>query len=250
MTTSEQPHEEQAPATFDAGSIVGRLDLSHAPDEQDVELARWFVAKFGGGWVPNPNGLGGLLGVPADNDETDVPAVLPAGWRDAGVVDDTSEGNGMRYRKKPVEIEAVQWTGDNFRELDRFTVGMFRTVEPEDRGDDPGITAEVFDKLHSTWVGVKDGQWVICGVQGEFYPCDPDVLSQTYERADAPAAANLGCASTRELLAELAARIEVDGANGGGGLDYRTVDGRDGTPRERFHREMDRLHGVAPGADR
>lgn len=34
----------------------------------------------------------------------------------------------------------------------------------------------------------------------------------------------LGFATTRELLEEIAARIEVDGANGGGGLDYRTVD--------------------------
>jgi len=35
---------------------------------------------------------------------------------------------------------------------------------------------------------------------------------------------NLGYATTQELLDELTARIDVDGANGGGGLDYRTVD--------------------------
>lgn len=37
---------------------------------------------------------------------------------------------------------------------------------------------------------------------------------------------NLGLATTRELLAEITARIEVDGYNGGGGLDYTTVGGR------------------------
>jgi hypothetical protein len=35
---------------------------------------------------------------------------------------------------------------------------------------------------------------------------------------------HLGLATTRELLAEISARIEVDGTNGGGGLDYRTAD--------------------------
>jgi hypothetical protein len=37
---------------------------------------------------------------------------------------------------------------------------------------------------------------------------------------------NLGLATTRELLAEISARIEIDYANGGGGLDYSTVSGR------------------------
>jgi hypothetical protein len=37
---------------------------------------------------------------------------------------------------------------------------------------------------------------------------------------------NLGLATTRELLAEISTRIEVDGASGGGGLDYTTVGGR------------------------
>ena len=42
--------------------------------------------------------------------------------------------------------------------------------------------------------------------------------------------ANLGLATTRDLLAELTARIEVDGYVGGGGLDYSTVAGRPGLP--------------------
>ena len=87
----------------------------------------------------------------------------------------------MRYRKKPVEVEAVQYTGGNAIELIIFTNNQFGYVVPEDRGDDPEVIAEVYDKLHSTWVGVKEGQWIIQGVQGEFYPCDPDVFAATYE---------------------------------------------------------------------
>lgn len=92
-----------------------------------------------------------------------------------------------KYRKKPVVIEAVQFAGDNARDLRNFTEGRFNTVDVEDRGDDPEIVAEVFDVLHSTWVGVKDGQWIIRGVQGEFYPCDADVFAATYEPAEVSA---------------------------------------------------------------
>lgn len=51
--------------------------------------------------------------------------------------------------------------------------------------DDPDATATVFDKLHSTWVLVFDGRWIIKGVKGEFYPCADDVFRETYEPATA-----------------------------------------------------------------
>ena len=86
-----------------------------------------------------------------------------------------------RYRKIPVEIEAVRFDGTNVGEMLAFTDGRFMAVDVEDRGDDPEIVAAVFDVLHSTWIGVKIGQWIIRGVQGEFYPCDPDVFTATYE---------------------------------------------------------------------
>lgn len=85
----------------------------------------------------------------------------------------------MRYRKKPVEVEAVQWTGDNVAEIRALAGGKFHPLCVP-KGD---ITAEVKDVLHDTWVGVKDGQWIIRGVQGEFYPCDDVVFQATYEPA-------------------------------------------------------------------
>ncbi len=89
------------------------------------------------------------------------------------------------FRKRPVEVTAVEWSGNNFDEVTALTGPTnFDTVEPEDRGDDPEITAQVFDKLPSTWVGVKTGQWIIRGVVGEFYPIDPGVLADTYERVE------------------------------------------------------------------
>lgn len=89
-----------------------------------------------------------------------------------------------KYRKKPVVIEAIQFTGSNHDEISEFAPGYFNEVHPDDRSDDPEVTAEIFDNLHSTWVGVKDGQWIIKGVKGEFYPCAADVFQQTYEAVD------------------------------------------------------------------
>ncbi len=89
-----------------------------------------------------------------------------------------------RWRKRPVTVEAIQWTGANAIEVAAFTGSKFDVVDPEDRGDDPDITAQVFDVLHSTWVGLHTGHWVIRGVRGEFYPCDDGVLAETYEPAD------------------------------------------------------------------
>lgn len=90
-----------------------------------------------------------------------------------------------RFRKKPVEVEAVQWTGDNEAELVTFAGDRFHVVDPEDRGDDPDQTAAVFDTLHNTWVRVYDGQWIVKGVKGEFYPIAPEVLAETYVSVDA-----------------------------------------------------------------
>lgn len=85
-----------------------------------------------------------------------------------------------RFRKRPVEVGAVQWTGLNLAELAAFTGGRFAD-EPQDGGDyPPEVTGWVHDVLHSSWVGVKTGDWVIGGVAGEFYPIDPAVLARTY----------------------------------------------------------------------
>jgi hypothetical protein len=86
------------------------------------------------------------------------------------------------FTKKAITITAEQWTGDNEAYLQHFTNGEFHAIAPEDRADDPDVTAEVRDHLHSTWIGVKTGQWVIKGVKGEFYPIDETVLAETYSK--------------------------------------------------------------------
>lgn len=93
----------------------------------------------------------------------------------------------VTVRKKPVEVQAVQWTGANAYELHAFAGrDLFDVLGEQDRAncDDPAATAQVYDRLHSTWVLVYDGQWIIRGVKGEFYPCAADVFAETYELVD------------------------------------------------------------------
>ncbi|CAL9598641.1 hypothetical protein [Streptomyces sp. enrichment culture] len=90
-----------------------------------------------------------------------------------------------RYRKRPVEADTLQWTGDNEAELIAFTSNNFHALDDTDRenSDDPDATATVYDKLHSTWILVYTGQHIVRGVKGEYYPIAEDVLAETYEPA-------------------------------------------------------------------
>lgn len=91
------------------------------------------------------------------------------------------------FVKNPISVRALQFTGDNLVEMQNF-VGNIPEHDDDTLGfrlavvavDEPDIIARVWDKLHGTWVGVKKDQWIIQGIKGEFYPCDPDVFAETY----------------------------------------------------------------------
>lgn len=79
------------------------------------------------------------------------------------------------FVKKPVEIQAVQWTGDNYDEIENFVgrngLDLFWKFEK------PGLIIYTLEGDHYASVG----DWIIRGVRGEFYPCKPDIFKQTYE---------------------------------------------------------------------
>jgi hypothetical protein len=77
-----------------------------------------------------------------------------------------------KYRKKPVAIEAVQWVGDNLKDL-RCMDG-FNAVHTCFLGD-------LIIKTLEGAVTASVGDYIIRGVNGEFYPCKPDVFEKTYE---------------------------------------------------------------------
>jgi len=87
------------------------------------------------------------------------------------------------FRKRPVVVAALQWTGSNEQELAEFTRGNFMAADEADRGnsDDPENTGAVLDSLHASWIGMSTGDWVVRGPRGEFYAIKDDVLAETYE---------------------------------------------------------------------
>jgi len=75
------------------------------------------------------------------------------------------------YRKKPVVIEAVQFTLRSFDECEEFVGGDF--------GKDKEGNTVIATLEGAMRVSLND--WIIRGVKGEFYPCKPDIFEATYE---------------------------------------------------------------------
>lgn len=89
----------------------------------------------------------------------------------------------MRYRKKPVVIEAFQWTGDASQAEDPEWIVQAivnNLVFFENEGT-PSVTLKI-RTLEGTMTANK-GDWIIRGVKGELYPCKPDIFEATYEEA-------------------------------------------------------------------
>lgn len=81
-----------------------------------------------------------------------------------------------KFRKKPVVIEAVQWTGNNREEMEKFipnTILAKKNVEEE----------LAIGTLEGVMTASKN-DWIIKGVHGEYYPCKPDIFEKTYELVD------------------------------------------------------------------
>ena len=93
----------------------------------------------------------------------------------------------MKYRKKPVVVNAVQMpdeeTWDNYRAGHTVDVTKLLAVVdffPEDyvfQELDAGLVIKTLEGDHLA----RPGDWIIKGVKGEFYPCKPDIFAATYE---------------------------------------------------------------------
>ena len=79
-----------------------------------------------------------------------------------------------KYRKKPVVIEAVQFGLLNQEEIEEFVGGDLGRD-----GDGNNVIATLEGAMK---VSIND--WIIKGVQDEFYPCKPDIFAETYEVVD------------------------------------------------------------------
>ena len=89
-----------------------------------------------------------------------------------------------RYRKIPVEIEALRWCGHNLRQMIDFT-GLHPSASKWTWDEYEKVVRTRGFKIFSLEAAyiVPVGHYVIKGVQGEFYACDPAIFAKTYRRS-------------------------------------------------------------------
>ncbi len=80
----------------------------------------------------------------------------------------------VKYRKKPVVIEAVKFTRENFYDLAKWA-NASHTEKPATRS-----WAITIPTLEGSMLA-QEGDFIIKGIKGEFYPCKPDIFAATYE---------------------------------------------------------------------
>ena len=83
-----------------------------------------------------------------------------------------------KYRKKPVEIEAIQFKRNEFEDINEFTHGNainFRTEKC--------INGKSYCEIKTLegYMTATEGDYIIKGVNGEFYPCKENIFIKTYE---------------------------------------------------------------------
>lgn len=106
-----------------------------------------------------------------------------------------------RFRKKPVEIEAIRWNGFSNRigltngkegsaeryEYPSWMPPVSKAVEEQDEA----LTVpagSIYRLGEQLWIGTlkgphraDPGDWIICGTKGELYPCKPDIFADIYD---------------------------------------------------------------------
>lgn len=78
------------------------------------------------------------------------------------------------FKKKPVVLEAIQYNGHNCLEIIRFMGGPWTNLEL--KNSDRPIIHTLEGEL-----AANEGDWIIRGVKGEYYPCRSDIFEALYE---------------------------------------------------------------------
>lgn len=91
-----------------------------------------------------------------------------------------------KFRKKPVEIEAMQFVGPLASNVDyQMMLDDWLVANQGDRKCRYVGSTIVIPTLEGDMVA-NPGDWIIRGVKGELYPCKPDIFAATYDIAERP----------------------------------------------------------------
>lgn len=82
------------------------------------------------------------------------------------------------YISKPKKVQAIQWTGINTKDVAEFVIGEDGKPLHSDMYEMP---LRVWNELEDQWLNVPVDHYIIKGMKGEFYPCDPEVFEAKYE---------------------------------------------------------------------
>lgn len=89
----------------------------------------------------------------------------------------------MKYRKKPVVIEAIQWNGENTGKVFDFMESNTREIRYIKKSKHVHIPFIEIETLEGVmYASIND--YIIKGISGEYYPCKPDIFDLTYEKVE------------------------------------------------------------------
>lgn len=88
------------------------------------------------------------------------------------------------YRKKPVIVEAVQFLNGELTERCPNWLSAALNTDPNEVGSVTRIGNQVFINTLEGEMKGNNGDYIIRGVNGEIYPCKPDIFEKTYEKVD------------------------------------------------------------------
>ncbi len=81
-----------------------------------------------------------------------------------------------KYRKKPIDVDAIQWTGENIDEICLFLGSNNLTIERSPTKN------HLYFWTSQGMALAKKGDYIIKEIDGEFYPCKKDIFAKTYEK--------------------------------------------------------------------
>lgn len=90
----------------------------------------------------------------------------------------------MKYRKKPVVIDAIRWGGGDCSDVEKFCGHNFGRADVREiswLGTDDKEHLIIWNSLESQWLCCPVGHWIIRGIKGELYPCENEVFEATCE---------------------------------------------------------------------
>lgn len=90
----------------------------------------------------------------------------------------------MKYKKKPLEVEARQFTAKSFKAIEKWTKGrVFQFMKGVKGQPDKCIVRTLEGNLYA-----NSGDYIVKGIKGEFYPVAQDIFESSYDKVEKPKA--------------------------------------------------------------